>query len=46
MTMAQYALARFSRQLREELNVRELTDEEADMLIAIERDLKEWAKGK
>lgn len=42
MTMAQYALARFSKQLRTELNTRELTETEAVFLNAVERDIVRW----
>ena len=42
MTMAQYVLARYSRQLRTELNTRELTETEAVFLNAVERDIVRW----
>jgi hypothetical protein len=37
--MAEYALARCAKQLRAELDTRELTEGEAELLIAVERDI-------
>jgi hypothetical protein len=42
MTMAEFALARYAKQLRTELDTRELTEREAELLTAVERDILRW----
>jgi hypothetical protein len=44
MNVFQFSLARVSRQLRDDSKTRELSDDEAGLLAAIERDVERWEK--